>query len=865
MDWDREKFGPLIETPSSRYRMAVTAADVNRPIDVSAGKAWKIDGEVFFSPNSLRQVRIPPDLAQSVYLRKTSEEDVRDLHQPLWWSERTAYLAFLPLAPDFSFPFTALFGATFREGRMTVLDPSTILRWKKLENFLIEVLNDLRDHYGFPKPEPVMITAVSTGAAFKNIREFGEKVARLQHWFAVWMAQLSHAIAAAIAMDADKQEGENAAPSWIYHLCKHGKWDQAFISGLNSSVAHFRPDFERVGVFLDILDMIKLRPHFSVDFLLRFHVPVWYRWGDAEREAARNHPEIARLAPHPDQLRSATPVTTLTALTVQSPTITPDRPWEAFFAERKRQEPFVIRSESPVQRGRRLNRSLNHPENHTTNVYIWQKGPDDTYVRTHVDKCRNASTLAEMGEKQKFYNPVFNEWDCGYDLGDPDDYDDSPILGSQPLPHNAESADSGSSILDVPTSNVTQQAISDSLPSSASTVLNMDPGVREHADSYEIEKYPVTQTLYEYFGFVVPLPIPDKYPLPPRKLLDSDIKFICRIVGVDQLDQVFVQSVLMQYCHRFFMDLGDQKASLPAADLFDLSPTNRLYVGATTRWRFIRKTGSGWFVLSLPSSTAQAPWKLAVSHPIAALLLCRLDQSLSDYELCNVLVQRGIEFHTFLPMKPVSPRPLPSLLMPVRFSDYRFTYHDYELYLQDRERLLSDPRIRRAALMRGGIIWRLASSHVGPSEVLMGPTFSALRYRQGFCTPSHNYGEIYWDDGLHETEMNALCGLVYCYTGNYIFYLCLALSNLMSIYLGRGNQQQYLSWWPLDGTWRKDVELPFWNERLEGLVQGRLRELSTGTAKPLNASEWHRRIRSASNVRRVFRNLGDASRKLLAS
>ena len=770
--------GTLIETPSSRYRLTVAASHSDQSIDMAAGKASIINGAIYYSPNCSRRVELPPNHEDFVYIRKTDQVDVADLHKPLWWSERTAYLAFLPLKPDYSFPFTDLFNLTFRRKKeVAILDTPVLLNWKKLENFIAEIIEDMRGHYGFPKPEPVMTTVVSTGIIFKNAKEFHEKVTRLQGWFAIWMAHLSYAIAIASTMDelmsaADSDcafeprryfRREDEVPEWILRLCKHGKWDQAFISGLNTSVARFTPDFDRVGAFLDTSFAPRADYNFPIDFLLHFNVPVWYRWDAAWARDPKLHPRIARLAPPPEHLQIAT-------IFISKTPSTGERPWEVFFANRKIAEYFMLKAESPIDKQRRLSRERDNPYNHTTKVYVWEWGSDGNYVRRRVSQPHNAATLGEFGRHQKVYNSVFNEWDCGHDLGDldEDEEDGSPILGADP---GGEGSDDD---LDDDTLQLSSHDLP--LPSSGGMGVHdlSSPGFKtfasttslpDHTKTFEIVKFPVLQILFEYFGFVSPLPVPEEYPHHSHKLTENEIKQTSRVLGVEELDADFTRSVLMQYCYRFLSDLGDQKVLVPPSDLFDLSPDNRIHVGATMRHRFIKKVSADWYLLDLPLEVAQAPWKLAVSHPVIALLLCRLDEGMDEYGLCNALMQRGVEFRTFLPLQPIAPQPLPSLITPIRLSDYKFTYGDYECYLQDRDRLLSSPRVRRAALMRGGIIWRLAASQASVSEVVMGPTASVRDYRQGTVLSSTDPAGTFYDDCLSSSEMDALCGLVYCYTG----------------------------------------------------------------------------------------------------
>lgn len=143
-----------------------------------------------------------------------------------------------------------------------------------------------------PKPEPIMATPVATGVTFKDINEFHEKVTHLQGW----MAHLSHIIAIALTMDEQMQEKDAIANSLLdwppVQARKMGIRIYIWIKFFSYPLPSW---FQTRRVFLNILDM--LSPSFSTDFLLRFHVPVWFRWGPDQIEAVRVNPWTARLAP----------------------------------------------------------------------------------------------------------------------------------------------------------------------------------------------------------------------------------------------------------------------------------------------------------------------------------------------------------------------------------------------------------------------------------------------------------------------------------------------------------------------------------------------------------------------------------------
>jgi hypothetical protein len=113
----------------------------------------------------------------------------------------------------------------------------------------------------------------------------------------------------------------------------------------------------------------------------------------------------------------------------------------------------------------------------------------------------------------------------------------------------------------------------------------------------------------------------------------------------------------------------------------------------------------------------------------------------------------------------------PCARCPCSFSlpGYKFTQDDYFAYEQERAALLRDPRIARAALLRGGIVWRLAVATLSFDDVLDGPTTAATLRRQGVVLKTSDASVDLCDDGLSKLELDIICGLHHCLTG--LFFL----------------------------------------------------------------------------------------------
>ena len=107
---------------------------------------------------------------------------------------------------------------------------------------------------------------------------------------------------------------------------------------------------------------------------------------------------------------------------------------------------------------------------------------------------------------------------------------------------------------------------------------------------------------------------------------------------------------------------------------------------------------------------------------------------------------------------------LPPLIPPTQLADLQFGVKDYDAYARQREIILSQPR-GRAALMRGGIIWRLSTSIVSFSSVLQGPTGWSPIPNTMLSVHDPKTNELFIDDNLTDMEFNLISGTYACHTG----------------------------------------------------------------------------------------------------
>ena len=146
-------------------------------------------------------------------------------------------------------------------------------------------------------------------------------------------------------------------------------------------------------------------------------------------------------------------------------------------------------------------------------------------------------------------------------------------------------------------------------------------------------------------------------------------------------------------------------------------------------------------------------WKLAVPSAVDALYICRLDPNFDEYNIACCLVQQGICFQMLLPLRdiprsPDSNHPQGIHMLPIHISGYQFTLKDYEAYHRQCHAILAQPRAH-AALLQGGIIWRLALEFISFDDALRGPSIATMVHRYRLVV-NYRKDDILGDDSLTE-------------------------------------------------------------------------------------------------------------------
>jgi hypothetical protein len=454
----------------------------------------------------------------------------------------------------------------------------------------------------------------------------------------------------------------------------------------------------------------------------------------------------------------------------------PGETWQAFFERESRRHARMAERETPEERQARLARQRDSenfptPGRRGPRVFRWEE-IDDFLMRVPVSRNEVDSIWEDYAHTQMRYNAFDREWDLcrefdpsaisPFDMYD-DDYDHSEVqqmYGSAPQMEDGELAQPTSEqviamqppqqwlqgftpVLSISHSSESAPSFSESLISIISNRYGFDwdpANVGGHILAPEetiwkknganILQDAASEVLIEYKGPIV--------------------SFIKSLLEIDLANL------------RLNWDLS-RYAWCPLHESLD-------HYFALNRYDF-----EGKIVYTLtrqPHVQDSIDWVLTVHSATTALQCIRATNSISN--AARYLLKRGVSFNTFLPRSTLEAQvpTRPCLTLPhhiglgERHEGYEPGAADYEAYESVRDAFLRSPRAR-AALLKGGIVWRLAMEFLEPGLVLAGPSDDALAHGQSFHPTAD--APKYCDDELTSDELDLVCGVYQVQTGIFIF------------------------------------------------------------------------------------------------
>jgi len=274
----------------------------------------------------------------------------------------------------------------------------------------------------------------------------------------------------------------------------------------------------------------------------------------------------------------------------------------------------------------------------------------------------------------------------------------------------------------------------------------------------------IAEYLRLYYGFLCPVPLPAL----GAAVDATGWKLVIRNVGL--LSTSPPHPGLSSHIISFLDGLGG-KDSKPAVIMWDLKVQSRSPIVQSELHRTIHRIGN-FFVVQPPAYQAEHGYKWLITlktaaDAVRAFQIFSVD-SHTPQSLSLELLKVGISFRTLhpLPASPSASLSSPPGFVPIRLKDHVFSSVDYLDYVERRRQILISCR-GRAALLAGGLLWRLALEHLGEESASFGPSSAVLEHGLGFVCTMQN--QVFGDDELTHDEIAVICGLYYQCTGMLIF------------------------------------------------------------------------------------------------
>ncbi|KAF9528671.1 hypothetical protein CPB83DRAFT_732896, partial [Crepidotus variabilis] len=147
-------------------------------IDKSRGRVYLLEGNLYYSPNSSRDILVPKTIPEGTNIfsppRKNDGRldywslDVASYLTPQWWTMQFGWLAFLDLSPT--------------ESAKEILRPTHII---------------LHSHYSYPSLSPPLPRTFGYRSSHRTPRRLETALQKSWEWFSLWLALTSYSIACA--------------------------------------------------------------------------------------------------------------------------------------------------------------------------------------------------------------------------------------------------------------------------------------------------------------------------------------------------------------------------------------------------------------------------------------------------------------------------------------------------------------------------------------------------------------------------------------------------------------------------------------------------------------------------------------------
>lgn len=677
------------------------------------------------------------------------------------------HIAFIPVSPRYEGPLFGRLKDVYIVSQENVwrLDSDLILKWERLERALLSLSHILLNgHISTLEFSPFPYPSTFGYKRSYSSQNRATKHAKLSRDAFVPLAALcSYAIA------LHPNPAESSPPAWVQLLHANGihpLWVENFTK---TQFGRFK-DVERVGAVIHpACHWLK-----EIPTMLRADVPLWFYWADGNPQSYDRQIgafEVQKFCPSAAQISDA-----LQASQYSAPLSEPIQPEknsrqrvdeniDAYFARKAEQMQKVIETETPMAREARLSREKHSkksacPGRKGAMVFEWVDRDDNgILIRTAMTRGQVDNIWEIYGRNQRRYNSVDNEWDLCVQFGEPssDSEDEDEDFYGMSLSQNSTIKDNTITTPLLPTSQEDWQQ-----------ELESTYGDHRTPGFHMVSPNPIEDQLFFRYGFSISIGYASREPGTDHTFNDAVLIFGHR--------ECFLNDTSKRSAVTEFFESLCKTPPFVHPELCDLSPNHDSHLGQFMS-RFqgkveLKVVGDDTYYLVEPTqdSVHNVQWYVVVQDPCTALQCLRESWASSRIALAKALVRHGIPFSTRSPA-PILLRSKTRYVfegLGTRRKDYtpnKYDYYEYELRLKE---LVKQPRVARAALLKGGIVWRLVMEVLGDSAegfIIDGPSDSA--YHSANFLRLEPSGVPLWDDYLSHEELDFICGLYHIYTGKY--------------------------------------------------------------------------------------------------
>lgn len=815
------------------------------------------DGKIYYGFLADGPIAIPPPLISEHHgdlnVIKTGRT-WQDLLKPTRWNEPYGWAAFIPKVPFLSYPFHVLDCYALPdlddETKLWSIPQSRLTEWDRLFQNVRFLCLRLSHVYQSPICEPYPPHAWGYHAKYKSYHKAIRCIERSREWFQVWFGLLSYLIARAETEEPDERpEGSVLRPHWRQFIVKEGlpigwvdglapaRWTHLPRAGTIIEGDFSGRGINKLGYRMDPLHLC-----------IKYMVPTWYIWNEwCANEYANN--TDAGLPPMDIRRRLLGGVASLSEQAKEpEEEEETDEQWRARrrgtswwdrlsqpqnrekrrafitekMAELERADQARRAKETPKEAQQTLSRQKN-PGVGRSPVYLWDRDPElldpTILVRELVLGSERANVLADHTDNQIRFFAALNVWHVCADLA-----------AGEWVPNEDDEEDEA---------HDHQQSDHHHEPEPAAAIPDPLPNIDDHQppdrfqDIQEVRRASSSLTRHfeceinETFGWVPPLLLPAPTDLVAQKEEKDLVRFfraLGRAYGWQKdAANTFLRSPAAISAWSLYESFTSTLDKTHATDAFDLNIGCPRFIrrDLVGRIRIIERPGAR--PLYMFDLEGEEDFHVAVYSPIVALAVCRSNPR-DKRDAVKFLYNYGAPFQTLMefadPAPPFVEQYPPTI--PRRPRGYKFGPTDYTSYVQGITREIF--KKSRAAVLRGGYVWRLSSQFLYFEDALEGPS------------KNHSL-ELKWagmklvDDMLTAVDEDIIVGT----------YL---------VDDGRGGTYT-VSWWPpadmFDASLGENYE--YWTDWNEVGFLERQKKIRAGLAVPLTRQEWKGKLKGLKQTK----------------